>query len=352
MANYIVFLIHHFYIVYMNILLTSVGRRTYMVDYFKSALKGIGKVYASNSVMTYSMEKADGWFVSPMIYDESYIDGLINFCHTNNISAIISLFDIDLPILAKHHTLFNEKGIRLIVSSERVTQICNDKWETFQFLKKMSLLQPKTYISIEIAINEIHNKYLSFPLILKPRWGMGSIGIYEVEDLEELTIFYKKLKKKIFETYLKYESNADIEHCILIQEKIHGQEFGLDVFNDLTGSLATVVAKRKIAMRAGETDIAEIVENSIFFDIAETISKNLRHIANLDIDVFLLPNNDISVLEMNCRFGGQYPFSHLAGVDFPKQIIKWLLNEDTDKNLITPTIGVISCKDLVPVRMN
>ena len=36
----------------MNILLTSAGRRTYLVEYFKEALAGHGKVYASNSIDT------------------------------------------------------------------------------------------------------------------------------------------------------------------------------------------------------------------------------------------------------------------------------------------------------------
>ena len=36
----------------MNILLTSAGRRTYMVEYFKEVLNGNGEVHASNSDYT------------------------------------------------------------------------------------------------------------------------------------------------------------------------------------------------------------------------------------------------------------------------------------------------------------
>ncbi len=39
----------------MNILLTSAGRRTYMVNYFKDVLNGKGKVFASNSIYTYTL---------------------------------------------------------------------------------------------------------------------------------------------------------------------------------------------------------------------------------------------------------------------------------------------------------
>lgn len=57
----------------MNILLTSVGRRTYMVNYFKEALQGKGLVHAANSVETYAMKIADQSVLTPLIYDGNYI---------------------------------------------------------------------------------------------------------------------------------------------------------------------------------------------------------------------------------------------------------------------------------------
>ena len=52
---------------------------------------------------------------------------------------------------------------------------------------------------------------------------------------------------------------------------------------------------------------------------------------------------------MNCRFGGQYPFTHNAGVNVPLQIIKWLNGEEVDKSLVIQKNGVRSCKELCPV---
>ncbi len=336
--------------VIMNILLTSVGRRTYMIEYFKKALDG--KVYVSNSEFTYSMSQADGYFLTPLIYDTNYIDCVLAFCLKNNIRAIISLFDIDLPVLSKNRNSFERQGIKVVVSSWEVTQICNDKWSTYNALLKMSLPQVPTYIILDEAKEAIQKGYLKFPLVLKPRWGMGSIGILEVENILELDVLYKKLERKIFSSYLRYESIADKDHCILIQSKISGNEYGLDIFNDLNGNLVSVVAKKKLAMRAGETDIAETVNSTLFMETARKISQSLKHIANLDVDVFVTPTDEIIVLEMNCRFGGQYPFSHLAGVNFPLQIVKWLKGLPTDVSILQPKVGVSACKDLQPVVFN
>ncbi len=333
----------------MNILLTSAGRRTYMVQYFKNVLHGSGLVHASNSIMTYTLSQADKYVITPPIYDDYYIDFLLDYCKRENISAIISLFDIDLPVLSKNKKLFKENGINIIVSDEWVTELCNDKWRTYCFLKSNGFNQATTYISLDKAEQSLDKGIITFPVIVKPRWGMGSIGIYQADTLEELRTFYAKLRRQIFDTYLKYESSIDKDACVVIQQKIMGQEYGLDVLNDLNGNYVTTIAKKKIAMRAGETDVAEIIENSPFSCIGQKLSETLKHIANLDVDCFMAETGEIYILELNCRFGGQYPFSHNAGVDFPKQITIWLNGGPTYDSLITPKLGVISCKELSPV---
>ena len=335
----------------MNILLTSVGRRTYLIKYFKEALNGDGEVHAANSIYTYALIEADKWLLSPSIYDNNYIDFLLDYCKSNGIKTIISLFDIDLPVLAKAKDRFKEIGVKVIVSDREAVEICNDKWKTYLFLQECGLLAPKTFIDLDKAESAIRSGEIAYPIYIKPRWGMGSIGVYKIENEDEFRVLYVKLKRHIFDTYLKFESKEDMEHCIIIQESLTGDEYGLDILNNLTGKYETTVAKKKIAMRAGETDVAEIVDPEPFIHIGKTLSRNLSHIANLDVDCFMNEKGEVYVLELNCRFGGQYPFSHLAGVNFPKQIVEWLKGNPTEQTLITPTIGVKSCKDLTPVMM-
>jgi carbamoyl-phosphate synthase large subunit len=333
----------------MNILLTSAGRRTYLIKYFKQAQCGKGLVHAANSILTYTLLQADKYVLTPNIYDAGYIDFILNYCKENNIGAIISLFDIDLPILAKNNQLFCENGIKLVVSDYHVTEICNDKWLTYKFLSKIGIKQTPTFINISEAKLAIAKGAMTYPLYIKPRWGMASIGIYKVCNENELNVLYKKLCTEIFNTYLKYESEIDKNHCVIIQQAISGQEYGIEVVNDLNGNYVTTMAKKKVAMRSGETDIAEIVASSQFEEVGQIIAENLKHIANLDVDCFVAHNGELYVLEMNCRFGGQYPFSHIAGANMPKQILNWLEGRQTDIALLSPRIGVLGCKELEPV---
>jgi carbamoyl-phosphate synthase large subunit len=334
----------------MNILLTSVGRRTYMVNYFKEALSGMGKIHAANSVETYSMKIADKSVLTPLIYDGNYIEFLLDYCLENNIKAVISLFDIDLPILARNKIKFAEKGITVIVSDLEFTQICNDKWLTYNFLIENGFHTPASFLTIEETLTAVKNNAINYPLIVKPRWGMGSIGIFQAESNKELKLFFKKTQEKIAESYLKYESQNTPTENVIIQEKLPGDEFGLDVFNDLNGNFLSCIPKKKLAMRAGETDAAEIIYNTELIELGKKLTKKTRHIGNLDVDCFY-KNNQVYILEMNCRFGGQYPFSHLAGVNFPKAIVQMLTGARVEKKLLHAKAGTIGIKDLLPVKL-
>ena len=307
----------------MNILLTSVGRRAYIIDYLRDIYKNLGlsgNIVATNSDMnTTAMSVADKAFESPLIYDKEYIPFLLEICKNEKIDILISLFDIDLMILAKNKAEFEALGVKVIVSNEDVINICNDKFEMLEYLKKINMPVPETYLDLDKAI-----EYADFDkktYILKPRWGMGSLSIFEAEDKKELEVLYEKAKRSIQKSYLRFESNADMNRAILIQEKIKGDEFGLDIFNDLEGENLSVTVKRKYAMRSGETDIAEVIKNSELEDVGKKIAKSLSHIGNLDMDI-LLSEGKAYIIDMNARFGGGYPFTHNAGVNELEAIIR------------------------------
>ena len=334
----------------MNILLTSSGRRTYIVEYFKKASNCKGLVHAANSEYSIAMQVADKSVCNPLIYDSGYVDFLLAYCLTNKIGAVMSLFDIDLPILAKAKKRFADKGIQIVVSDHSVTRICNDKYQTYVFLKENKFNAPLTFIELYAVKKALDRGEIYYPVIVKPRWGMGSIGIYQADNHKELDVFYSKVKKDILRSYLNYESTDDLEHCVIVQEKLMGQEYGLDVLNDLEGNFAGLVPKKKVAMRSGETDCAEIVDNDDLTKLGNELSVVLKHCGNLDVDVFEF-DGEFYVLEMNCRFGGQYPFSHLAGVNYPAAIISWLRNEKPAQEVFEYRVGTIGVKDIKPTKL-
>lgn len=329
-----------------NILLTSAGRRSYLVDYFRQAIGGDGKVYAANSTrISTALEAADEAIVTPLIYDADYIPFLINICKKKQIQAIIPLLDIDLPVIANHEEDFQKTGTRIITADKNILEICNDKWKTVHFFEECGFNAVPTYLDLDTAIHDLRKGILDYPVIVKPRWGMGSIAIYEADNEEELMVLFRKVQKDIFKSYLKFESKYDTKNCVLIQKKLAGQEYGIDSICDLNGDHITTIVRKKIGMRSGETDCAQIVSDPGIKEFGRQLALHTKHAANMDVDLFVV-DGKIFPLEMNARFGGGYPFSHIAGIDLPRAIIKWLRNEEIGGELSNEKVGMIIQKDI------
>jgi carbamoyl-phosphate synthase large subunit len=149
--------------------------------------------------------------------------------------------------------------------------------------------------------------------------------------MEELKLSYQLQKKRLKDTILSKASEKNREEAILIQEKIPGKEFGLDILNDFSGNYIGTFVREKLSMRAGETDKAVSVIDDRFERLGRLIGEKLRHIGNLDCDIFD-SNGELYVLEINPRFGGGYPFSHEAGINTAAIYIEWLKgNTDISK---------------------
>lgn len=328
----------------MNILFTCAGRRTYLLKYFKENMQPGDKIVATDMQLTApALQAADVKIQVPAVYDLKYIDITLNICKEQKIDALISLNDLELPILAEQKKRFEALGVKVIVSDPKVIDIAFDKYKTAQWVESIGLNAPKSYVTLASAKEALARGDIALPLFMKPRWGSGSIGLETIDDMEELEAYYHLLMKKIKKTILATASVGD--EYVMIQEKLTGNEFGLDIMNDLEGNNVAVSVKQKLAMRAGETDKAITVDLPEVRELGAKIGRELDHIGNLDVDIMQRANGEYCVLELNPRFGGGFPFSYEAGVNMPLAILRWLRGEKVEASLLQPEYGRMFAKN-------
>lgn len=328
----------------MNILFTCAGRRTYLLKYFRENLSEDDKIVATDMQLSApALQAADIKLQVPAVYDPDYINITLRICKEYKIDALFSLNDLELPILAENKDRFEKIGVKVVVSDPKVIDIAFDKYKTAKWVESIGLLAPKTFVRLEDVKKALSAGEVEFPLFMKPRWGSGSIGLESISDMDELDTYYRLLMKKIKRTILAKASVGD--EYIMIQEKLTGSEYGLDVMNDLYGKNVGVSVKQKLAMRSGETDKAITVDLPVVREIGYRIGQALGHIGNLDVDVMQRADGAYCVLELNPRFGGGFPFSYEAGVNFPKVLIQWIKNEVADISLLCPEYGRMFAKN-------
>jgi carbamoyl-phosphate synthase large subunit len=301
----------------MNVLLTCAGRRNCLVHFFKQALGESGKVFACDSSdHAPALAEADRKFLVPPIDHPAYFDALAALCREHQVRLLLSVHDMELAGLAQRAPSFREAGTIAVVPPPHVVATCQDKWAAFHYLKANDIPTPDTYLSVTETQQALARGEVAFPLVIKPRWGTSSIGVECVENDRELGLAYEWGRARVGRTMLGRLSQSDPEHCLIIQEWLRGEEYGLDVVNDLDGRYAGTLARRKLVMRAGNTDRALTVHEPRLEQLGQALCQRLAHPGSLDCDV-MVTDEGLRVLDLNPRLGGGYPFAHVAGANLP-----------------------------------
>lgn len=302
-----------------NVLLTCAGRRHYLVNYFRQALVGSGKVVGADvSLCAPALAICDVVMQVPSVSDDAYLDALVEIMIGQDIDMLFSLNDLELEILAKNRDLIEQKtGATVYVPTLATLDICADKWKTFQFARQIGIPVPETWLSVDDALAALNASRVSFPLIIKPRWGSASVGLFVVNDVESLKESFTACEHIVNEGFLSTFGSTD---AVIIQEMLVGTEYGVDLLFSKQDEFIGFAAKKKFGMRAGETDKAFSVDPAPFQASVEAIAANLSHRGNMDCD-FIERDGVFYLLEINPRFGGGYPFTHLAGANHVQMLL-------------------------------
>lgn len=308
----------------MNVLLSAVGRRAYLVEYFKQIVNPFGgKVYATNTTeIATGYLAADDKEIVPPSSSKEYIPVMINLCKKWNIKLLFSLHDWDAPVIARNKDKFLAIGTVPVMANADILAKCLDKYQTFLVANEIGVQTPMTMLLTEENIEKVASNVL-YPLIIKPRWGQGSIGLFKVNSKEEMLYAFKLSlieAKKFSSTCPEIDP---LEPQILAQQCICGEEFGCDIVNDLTGKFQKAFVKHKFGMRSGETDVAESVLMPKIEEYAEKIAVWSKHLGCMDSDFIVSKDGKPYLIELNPRFGGGYPFTHCAGANIPLACVNW-----------------------------
>ncbi|TKA90995.1 ATP-grasp domain-containing protein [Halopseudomonas bauzanensis] len=303
----------------MNVLLTCAGRRHYLASYFQEVLSGFGKVIGTDMDLSApALQACDVAVKVPGVFAENYLDTLKEVVVRENINMVFSLNDLEVGLLSENRTQFEkETGATVYVPPVDTLEICADKWLTYRFAREIGIETPATYLTVEDATAALAAGEVSYPLIVKPRWGSASIGLFVVGSPEELASGFTQCHRAVTSSAL---AALGSESPVIIQEVIQGPEYGVDLLYGKNDNFIGFAAKKKLAMRAGETDKAVTVAPELFEELAAKIASVLPHRGNLDCD-FLEREGRFYLLEFNPRFGGGYPFTHLAGANHAQMLI-------------------------------
>ena len=277
----------------INILILSVGSRNKIVQYFRRELSNKGNIIAADqSPYAPALYEANKAVITPSINQSEYLNAILKICLENRVSAVLSLIDPELSIIAQKKRLFNEINVKVLVPDSELVNMSHDKYQMYRFLKDNGFKTPITYLSKEECLEALKEEQVQYPLFIKPRKGSASQNIGMVNNRYELDYYSDKHPDLIFQEYM------------------NGPEYGVDVYSDMiSGDIISIFLKEKLRMRAGETDKSVSVIDEKCNEIIETFINTAGYRGVIDIDIFKV-RSEFYISEVNPRFGGGYPHAY------------------------------------------
>lgn len=288
----------------LNILFLSAGRRVKLLKNAKESFGNNSIILATDMNPTApALYAADKSFIVPPIYDRDYIRTIVDFCGLERISAITTLIDPEIEVLANNRKLFEDMGVCVFAPSVSTANICFNKYEMFKFLTSKGIPTPLTFNTLEGFKKALKKGDICFPVFVKPVCGSGSIGAHRIDTISEL----------------EYEFDS-VKYNYIIQEYMANGDCNADIYVDsVSHKVVSVFCKRKIETQIGGANKTVSYKDEKLFSFIRDICEVFTFSGPVDMD-FFFKNGEYYLSDVNPRFGGAYLHAYGAGVDFFKLI--------------------------------
>ena len=285
-------------------LFSTVGKRSYVADYFRAAEPGIFIVGSGNTPFTPGFTACDKGVVVPDIGSNGYLEHVLDLVETERLENVLIFSDLDVTSIALIRPELTERGVRCFFPGEELATRAADKHAMVTWARNNGFNAP-------LSALELADLPRASTIDTKPRFGSASQGV-TIGPAEEAHEAAKRCEDPIY------------------QEYIAGTEVNLEILGDLDGEPVRCSVWRKYRSVNGETALSQTVRDEELIEYARILGSALRLVGPNDVDLIRAEDGDIYLIEVNTRFGGGYPVSQLAGAGFPEALLQMTRGESVE----------------------
>jgi carbamoyl-phosphate synthase large subunit len=229
----------------------------------------------------------------------------------DELAAVVARHDVDLVVCTVSEEMLAlagrepEVGAALWLPKRRSVVACVDKWRFWKIAEHARLPAAPSALG-DAAVDSITGS-LAGPWIVKPRFGRGSVDVYPVDDPTELERACRRVAEPI------------------VQTRLRGREFTLDLLIDRDGRIAAAVPRWRLKTRGGISTRGETFCDHRVHEIAERVVAAYSLTGAANLQGFLTDDDDVVVMEVNPRFSGGLSLSLAAGADLVGEFVRGAL---------------------------
>ncbi|MCR6672052.1 ATP-grasp domain-containing protein [Devosia ginsengisoli] len=228
----------------------------------------------------------------PLANDPRFVESLIRLCKTLAIDLLVPGVDEELPVLAANRDEF--LPVRIMLPGLDYIESMLDKLEMVAVLRQRGVTVPAS----RLLTDDLSD--WTFPSICKPRTGRGSRDVSVLNSIKEAEELIARLGLSA--------------RSMMVQEKIEGTEYTVQMSADANGDLRAIVPV-KVDIKRGITLRAITNNEPAVTSACRAIHEAVRAVGCYNIQLMLTPDGRAIPFEINPRVSTTLCLVVAAGVD-------------------------------------
>lgn len=276
---------------------------------------------ASKSDTCFVSNKPDKRIVSEDMSgkDERTLRFILDLLSTGDYDVLMPVAEAFTDFVTKNEVAF-KKYVRIACAPREVYIKASNKQTTFDQAMKSGIPCPYTRRSNQSIDEYLENAH--FPIIIKPRWGSGSIGFHKFNSEQE---FRNRLKDEDFnvDDYVVQEF-VDFEHRI-----------GTLLFMDKKGNICTSYATDVLRWFPIDAGNALLLKTTDAPDLLRQMGRLLKDLGwqGFAAACFMIDKKtgEPKLLEINGRIPSSVKLGYMCGFNISRQMLEMIYDEEVTR---------------------
>lgn len=251
--------------------------------------------------------------------DPHYAEYVVSLVKSGNYDVLLPVGEASTNKLSEVEDEI-KKYVRLACAPRSAYINAFDKQRTFEIAARNNVPAPKTRLQSQTV--EDYLSTVSFPLIIKPRNGVGSIGFHKFEKRED------------FEPYVR-EHGIDLDDYVLQEYVDYEKRLGTILFVDQKGNVCMAYADevlRWYPLDAGSACCIRSIDYPEVLEWSENLLKAMHWSGVAALSFMVDKVTGIpKLLEINGRIPASIRLSRQCGYNVAKLLLEMAYDEDVEQ---------------------
>jgi carbamoyl-phosphate synthase large subunit len=262
------------------------------------------------------------FFNIPKADDPDFIQQVLDLCLRHQINIIFPLVTKELFKFSAQKELFEQHGIRVIVSPFEGLNIANDKSALCKHLKTQQIPTPGFFVVRNLPALEQAVKELGYPeknVCIKPSVSNGSRGVRILsEQINAYDLLFHHKPNNLYSTLAQLLSTLKGHDFpeLLVSEYLPGEEYTIDTLVK-NGEAQLILPRIRTQMNNGISVKGTFVEQKEIIHYCREIIHSLKLHGPIGLQVKQNTEGQFRILEINPRIQGTSVAAIGAGINLP-----------------------------------